>query len=79
MNPNDPIEYRWLNMDNTCYTTQERLQKYAAAFRGGVHRTVATDAVLGGPVLMAYGTSTYTYDDMVALDKRLADNGEASR
>lgn len=65
----DLIEYRWLNMDNQCRTTEEALYRYASAFPTGIHR-VASDGVLC-PVIRAYGTRQYTVDDMKSLDERL--------
>lgn len=67
----DLIEYRWLNMDVRCRTTEEALLQYARDFPGGVHRAEPTTPFTNGPVLMAYGRSAYSHEDMKALDTRL--------
>lgn len=66
----DLIEYRWLNMDNRCYTTDVRLYQYARMFPRGEWKCEAPK--LGGPCLTAYGIRPYTFDDVRALDARLS-------
>lgn len=66
----DLIEYRYLNMDNECRTTSDRLLKYASDFPGGTHRVV-TSYKFGGPMLQAYGTRPFPADAVIRLDERL--------
>lgn len=68
---NQAVDYRYLNMDNECFTTAGKLMKYATDFPGGTHRVVAVGSFVRDPVLQAYGRKPFHPDDMVALYSRL--------
>jgi hypothetical protein len=70
------IEYRYLNMDHGCYTSERALLDYAGSFRGGIHRAVPI-SLIDGPVLIAYGTRPYSPEAVEQLDERLQSSRSA--
>jgi len=63
------LEMRYINMDNGSYTDQESLLKYAAYFRGGMHR--ANTDFTNKSVVIGYGIKPFTHSELKEVDDRL--------
>lgn len=63
------IDFRYINMDNRRYTTQEGILEYARNFRGGMHR--ANTDFTSGSVVIGYGRKPFTHSELKAVDDSL--------